>query len=273
MALGIPAIAWVENSALIFVLIAGVLLGIAIVLWWHIHEWRGHKAGIPSSAGFNEPSQAIGGKPVYVAQLQHPARMLRASLLSLQRCGYFVIAMKKLFLVAVASAALAIPAWGADLPAPVSAPVYKAPAFASAYDWTGVYFGGFGSYSWTTANSTTTNLATGVAFAPVTNTASAWHGGGQIGYDYMLPARHRHRCRVRPFLRSNSLHHDHRRVWHKHAARPYHCKRNNPRPPRLRFQSPPGLWNRRMGLGGPDDAADPGSGNCPRRRCRELRKP
>jgi hypothetical protein len=44
MALGIPAIAWVENSALIFVLIAGVLLGIAIVLWWHIHEWRGHKA-------------------------------------------------------------------------------------------------------------------------------------------------------------------------------------------------------------------------------------
>ncbi len=96
--------------------------------------------------------------------------------------------MKKLFLVAVASAALAIPAWGADLPAPVSAPVYKAPAFTSAYDWTGVYFGGFGSYSWTTANSTTTNLATGVAFAPVTNKASAWHGGGQIGYDYMLPA-------------------------------------------------------------------------------------
>jgi hypothetical protein len=44
MALGIPAIAWVENSALILVLIAGVLVGIAIVLWWHIHEWRGHKA-------------------------------------------------------------------------------------------------------------------------------------------------------------------------------------------------------------------------------------
>jgi len=44
MALGIPAIAWVENSALIFVLIGGVAVGIAIVLWWHIHDWRSHKA-------------------------------------------------------------------------------------------------------------------------------------------------------------------------------------------------------------------------------------
>src|ERR1700733_1994070 len=40
MALGIPAIAWVENSALILLLLAGVVIGIAVVLWWHFREWR-----------------------------------------------------------------------------------------------------------------------------------------------------------------------------------------------------------------------------------------
>jgi hypothetical protein len=43
MALGIPAIAWVENSALIFLLLAGVILGIGAVIWWHVREWRGHR--------------------------------------------------------------------------------------------------------------------------------------------------------------------------------------------------------------------------------------
>ena len=37
MAFGIPAIAWVENSALFFFLIAAGVLGIGAVLWWH---WR-----------------------------------------------------------------------------------------------------------------------------------------------------------------------------------------------------------------------------------------
>jgi len=41
MALGIPAIAWIENSALIVVLIAAAIAGIAAVLWWH---WRGRRA-------------------------------------------------------------------------------------------------------------------------------------------------------------------------------------------------------------------------------------
>jgi len=40
MALGIPAIAWIENSALIVVLLAGVVVGIAAVFWWHWHEYR-----------------------------------------------------------------------------------------------------------------------------------------------------------------------------------------------------------------------------------------
>ena len=44
MALGIPAIAWIENSALIVVLIAGVVIGIAVVIWWHVHDRRGRTA-------------------------------------------------------------------------------------------------------------------------------------------------------------------------------------------------------------------------------------
>ena len=44
MALGIPAIAWVENSAFIFVLLAAVVLGIGAVLWWHFRNWRSQPA-------------------------------------------------------------------------------------------------------------------------------------------------------------------------------------------------------------------------------------
>ncbi len=38
MALAVPAIAWVENSALIVVVVVAVALAIAAVVWWH---WRG----------------------------------------------------------------------------------------------------------------------------------------------------------------------------------------------------------------------------------------
>ncbi len=41
MALGIPAIAWIENSALLVVLIAGAVIGLGAVLWWH---WRQRRA-------------------------------------------------------------------------------------------------------------------------------------------------------------------------------------------------------------------------------------
>ena len=40
MALGIPAIAWIENSALLLVLVAGVVVAIVAVFWWRIHESR-----------------------------------------------------------------------------------------------------------------------------------------------------------------------------------------------------------------------------------------
>jgi len=40
MALGIPAIAWIENSALLLVLVAGVVAAIVAVFWWRIRESR-----------------------------------------------------------------------------------------------------------------------------------------------------------------------------------------------------------------------------------------
>lgn len=43
MALGIPAIAWIENSALLLVLVAGAVVGIVGVFWWRIHESRTHQ--------------------------------------------------------------------------------------------------------------------------------------------------------------------------------------------------------------------------------------
>jgi hypothetical protein len=40
MALGIPAIAWIENSALLVVLIAVPVFGVGAVLWWYWHQGR-----------------------------------------------------------------------------------------------------------------------------------------------------------------------------------------------------------------------------------------
>jgi hypothetical protein len=40
MALGIPALAWVENSALFFLLMTAGIVGIGVVLWWHWHRRR-----------------------------------------------------------------------------------------------------------------------------------------------------------------------------------------------------------------------------------------
>jgi hypothetical protein len=44
MALGIPAIAWIENSALLVILIVAVVVGIGAVLWWHWRERRADRA-------------------------------------------------------------------------------------------------------------------------------------------------------------------------------------------------------------------------------------
>jgi hypothetical protein len=41
MALAIPAIAWIENSALLVVLIVVALVVVGTVFWWHWHHGRG----------------------------------------------------------------------------------------------------------------------------------------------------------------------------------------------------------------------------------------
>src|SRR5262249_33602732 len=38
MALGIPAIAWIENSVLLVVLILPAGIGVVAVLWWHLRQ-------------------------------------------------------------------------------------------------------------------------------------------------------------------------------------------------------------------------------------------
>ena len=51
MALGVPAIAWIEERALIFALIAGAALGIGAVFSWHWHERRADRADHPATPG------------------------------------------------------------------------------------------------------------------------------------------------------------------------------------------------------------------------------
>ncbi|MGO9135491.1 MAG: hypothetical protein ACLP8A_15790 [Methylovirgula sp.] len=51
MALCVPAIAWIEESALIYVLLTLTALGIGIVFWWHLHEVRIRDAHHPTSTG------------------------------------------------------------------------------------------------------------------------------------------------------------------------------------------------------------------------------
>ena len=40
MALAVPAIAWIENSALLVTLIIASVIGLAVVLWWHLRGSR-----------------------------------------------------------------------------------------------------------------------------------------------------------------------------------------------------------------------------------------
>ena len=57
------------------------------------------------------------------------------------------------------------------------------------YDWTGFYVGGFGEYSWASTSGSAVNLATGAAAPPVNANLPNWHGGLQLGFDYMMPSR------------------------------------------------------------------------------------
>jgi outer membrane immunogenic protein len=96
--------------------------------------------------------------------------------------------MKKLLLGSIATVSLALgPAMAADM---TPAPVYtKAPVMAPLYDWTAFYIGGHVGGRWSHTDSTTTNTVTGAVFAPTTEDTSAFFGGGQVGFDYMMPSR------------------------------------------------------------------------------------
>ena len=66
------------------------------------------------------------------------------------------------------------------------------PAFApppANYDWTGFYIGGHGEFSRSSTNGSAINLATGTAASPVNDSLPDWHGGIQLGFDYVTPFR------------------------------------------------------------------------------------
>jgi opacity protein-like surface antigen len=66
------------------------------------------------------------------------------------------------------------------------------PAFprpSANYDWTGPYIGAFGEVSWSRTNGSAVNLVTGATASPVNGNLSNWHGGIQLGFDYMTPSR------------------------------------------------------------------------------------
>jgi opacity protein-like surface antigen len=104
--------------------------------------------------------------------------------------------MNKVLLVSVAFAALATDsAMAADVavvpaPEPASVPVYsRTPVITRFYDWTGFYLGGRLDYSRAKTDSSTINTATGALDASFSGSTSNFRGGGQAGFDYMLPLR------------------------------------------------------------------------------------
>jgi opacity protein-like surface antigen/outer membrane receptor protein involved in Fe transport len=64
-----------------------------------------------------------------------------------------------------------------------------APMAPGDYDWTGFYVGAHVNDSWSTHGGGTVNTATGASTAAIFGAAADWHGGVQIGYDYMFPSR------------------------------------------------------------------------------------
>ena len=57
------------------------------------------------------------------------------------------------------------------------------------YDWTGFYVGAHVGDAWSATGGSTVNTVTGAATVPIYGSPPNWHGGIQVGYDYMLPTR------------------------------------------------------------------------------------
>jgi opacity protein-like surface antigen/outer membrane receptor protein involved in Fe transport len=68
-----------------------------------------------------------------------------------------------------------------------SIPDYQAPA--AHYDWTGFSIGAHVDGSWSKTNASAINAATEMPVAAGDISPSDWHGGIQLGYDYMMPSR------------------------------------------------------------------------------------
>ena len=64
-----------------------------------------------------------------------------------------------------------------------------APMAPGDYDWTGFYVGAHVGDAWSATGGSTVNTVDGAASAPIYPTPPDWHGGIQVGYDYMLPSR------------------------------------------------------------------------------------
>jgi opacity protein-like surface antigen len=78
-----------------------------------------------------------------------------------------------------------VPAMAAELRRAI--PTYEgAPAH---YDWTGPYVGAHIGADWSSTEGSSVNTTTSTLAAPIFGDRSGWHGGIQLGYDYMLPSR------------------------------------------------------------------------------------
>lgn len=94
--------------------------------------------------------------------------------------------------LAVMGVGLAFLASGAAVQAAdMATPIFKpGSVVTSAYDWTGFYVGGHVSYGWKNTDATSTDTVTGAVVATDSTSASAFHGGGQVGYDFKMPSHY-----------------------------------------------------------------------------------
>jgi outer membrane immunogenic protein len=88
-------------------------------------------------------------------------------------------------LFAAAAICFAWPAIAADLPSTAPPPVLATP---QPYDWTGFYVGGHLGWGWGRGANTVTDAATGAFLGSSSGNGTNFHGGGQIGYDFMTPS-------------------------------------------------------------------------------------
>jgi outer membrane immunogenic protein len=66
-------------------------------------------------------------------------------------------------------------------------PEYRPPS--ANYDWTGLYVGAHVNTTQSKTSVSATDTVTGTAVTPPDISPADWHGGIQVGYDYMMPSR------------------------------------------------------------------------------------